>query len=55
VLAKIGDRVEAGQPLAALTWAEADRRNQALPLLERAFVVTDEPADPPPLIHGEVP
>ena len=54
VLAKIGDRVEAGQPLATVTWAEADRRDQALALLEGAFAVADEPVEPPPLIHGEV-
>jgi len=55
LLAKVGDRVEAGQPLAALAWAEEDRRDRALTLLERAFVIADEPVDPPPLIHGEVP
>ncbi len=54
VLAKVGDRVEAGGPLARLTWADPGRLEQALPLVERAFAVSDEPVAPPPLIHGEV-
>lgn len=55
VLAKVGDRVDAGRPLAALRWAETGRRDEALPLVKRAFAIADEPVDPPPLIHGEVP
>lgn len=54
VLAKVGDRVEAGRPLARLTWADPGRLDQALPLVERAFAVAEEPVAPPPLIHGEV-
>jgi pyrimidine-nucleoside phosphorylase len=54
VLAKVGDRVEADRPLARLTWADPGRLEQALPLVERAFALADEPVAPPPLIHGEV-
>jgi pyrimidine-nucleoside phosphorylase len=55
VLAKVGDRVRAGQPLARLAWADSARLADALPLVERAFAVAEEPVAPPPLIHGEVP
>jgi pyrimidine-nucleoside phosphorylase len=55
VLAKVGDRVGAGQPLARLAWADPGRRDEALLLVERAFAVVEEPVAPPPLIHGEVP
>jgi len=54
VLAKVGDPVEAGQPLARLAWADPDRLAAALPLVERAFTVGEEPVAPPPLVHGEV-
>jgi pyrimidine-nucleoside phosphorylase len=55
VLAKVGDPIEKGQPLALLNWADSDRLADALPLLEQAFTLVDEPVSPPPLIHGEVP
>jgi len=55
VLVKVGDRVEAGQPLARLAWADPGRLAGALPLVERAFAIAKEPVAPPPLIHGEVP
>jgi pyrimidine-nucleoside phosphorylase len=55
VLAKVGNPVEAGQPLARLAWADPARLAQALPLVERAFAISKEPVAPPPLIHGEVP
>ncbi|MBS1195943.1 MAG: pyrimidine-nucleoside phosphorylase [Actinobacteria bacterium] len=55
VLAKVGDPVEADQPLARLAWADPGRLAQALPLVERAFAISKEPVAPPPLIHGEVP
>ncbi|MFH1329953.1 MAG: thymidine phosphorylase [Actinomycetota bacterium] len=54
VLAKIGDTVEAGQPLVRLAWADPARLAQALPLVERALEIGEERVAPPPLIHGEV-
>jgi pyrimidine-nucleoside phosphorylase len=54
VLAKVGDPVEAGQPLVRLAWADPGRLAQALPLVEGALTTSDERVAPPPLIHGEV-
>jgi pyrimidine-nucleoside phosphorylase len=54
VLAKVGDAVEAGQPLVRLAWADPNRLAQAIPLVERALEVGEERVAPPPLIHGEV-
>jgi len=54
ILAKVGDAVEAGQPLVRLTWADRTRLEQALPLVERALEIGEERVAPPPLIHGEV-
>ncbi len=50
----IGDRVEAGQPLARLAWADPSRLERALPLVERAFEIREGPAEAPPLVYGEV-
>ena len=55
VLVKVGDHIEAGQPLARLAWADPARLEQALPLVERAFTLGVEPVAPLPLFHGEVP
>ncbi|HUU61031.1 MAG TPA: hypothetical protein VMX37_01400, partial [Acidimicrobiia bacterium] len=55
VLVKVGDRIEMGEPLARLTWSDPARLERALPLVERAFALADEPVAPPPLIRGEVP
>jgi len=54
VAAKVGDRVEAGGLLARLTWADPARLEAALPLVQRAFALADDPVAPPPLILGEV-
>jgi thymidine phosphorylase len=54
VLAKVGDPVEAGQPLVRLAWADPARLAQALPLVQRALEIGEERVAPPPLIHGEV-
>jgi pyrimidine-nucleoside phosphorylase len=54
VLAKVGDPVEAGQPLVRLAWADPDRLATALPLVERALEIGEDRVAPPPLIHGEV-
>jgi hypothetical protein len=47
--------VEAGQPLARLAWADPDRLEQALPLVERALQVGEARVAPPPLIQEELP
>lgn len=54
VLARVGEQVEAGQPLARIAWADAGRLAEARPLVERAFAVSAEPVAAPPLFHGEV-
>ncbi len=51
VLAKRGDEVEQGQPIARVGWADRGRLEDALELLEEAWLIDDEPpADPPSLI-----
>jgi thymidine phosphorylase len=55
VHARIGDRVEMGQPLATL--AIGDREVDERRLVEKirgAFVIGDEPVEPPQLILGTV-
>ena len=42
VLAKVGDPVEAGQPLVRLAWADPDRLAGALPLVERALEIGED-------------
>jgi thymidine phosphorylase len=54
VLAKLGDLVEQGQPLARLLWANAGKLNNARALAAKAFELSDEPAAAPELILGEV-
>jgi pyrimidine-nucleoside phosphorylase len=53
VLAKIGDNVVKGQPLAAVAYGDEGRLQAAIPLLERAWQLGDI-ADPPPLVIGRV-
>jgi len=53
VLAKVGDRVSAGDPLAAIEYREHSRLESALPLLERAWEIGDR-ASFPQLIIGHV-
>jgi len=53
VLAKIGDSVSKGQPLAAVAYGDENRLQAAIPLLERAWEF-GEGADPPPLVIGRV-
>ncbi len=50
LLAKIGDRVEAGQPLAQLLTGDPDRLVVALGRLETAFQIGPAPVDPPALV-----
>jgi thymidine phosphorylase len=49
---KIGAKVSKGDPLLRLHWNERRRLDEALTLAERAVVVDEGPANPPPLILG---
>lgn len=50
VMAKIGDRVEAGDPLAELSFNDAGRLPAAEELLAGAWTIADEAVEPAPLI-----
>jgi len=54
VMAKIGDPVQRGEPLARIAWSDRGRFERAFALLEGAFAISDEPVEPPQLIQGEV-
>lgn len=54
LLAKVGDRVERGQPLARLHVGRPDRLAEAKRLLEEAYRIGEEKAEPGPLILGQV-
>ncbi|GAB6876074.1 pyrimidine-nucleoside phosphorylase [Thermaerobacter litoralis] len=55
VMAKrLGERVEAGEPLVELHFNDPGRLEEARRWLERAFTLADEPAPLPPLIHAVV-
>ena len=54
ILAKPGEPVEVGQPLARLSFNDAGRLAMARPLLKQAFQIGASPAERPPLILGEV-
>ncbi len=54
VMAKVGDPIERGEPLARVAWTDRGRLDRALTLLESAFAVSEEPVEPPKLIQGEV-
>jgi len=49
-LAKIGERVVAGQPLATLHAATQERIEAALPWVRQAFVIGDQPVMESPLV-----
>ncbi|MEX1279478.1 MAG: thymidine phosphorylase [Acidimicrobiia bacterium] len=51
--AKVGDRVEAGDPIATVRWRDEDRLAACLELLPSAWTFGDE-VDPPPLIHDRL-
>jgi thymidine phosphorylase len=53
ILAKIGDEVQQGQPLAVVAYGDEGRLQRALPLLERAWSIGAEAAAPQ-LIIGRV-
>jgi pyrimidine-nucleoside phosphorylase len=48
----VGDRVEAGEPLAAVFSRDPARRREAGLVLESAFVVSDEEPPARPLVLG---
>ncbi|MGH9052227.1 MAG: thymidine phosphorylase [Acidimicrobiia bacterium] len=53
LLAKRGDRVEPGEPLALVGWADPERRGAAWELLEQAWRIDDEQPIEAPLLIGE--
>ncbi|HEY5579148.1 MAG TPA: thymidine phosphorylase [Acidimicrobiia bacterium] len=54
VLAKEGERVEQGEPLARLAWNDRMRLREAKDLLASAWSIGTLPASPRPLVLGEV-
>jgi len=54
IVAKLGERVDEGQPLARISFNDEGRLAMARPLLKRAFHIATIPAARPPLILGEV-
>jgi thymidine phosphorylase len=51
---KVGDRVDAGDPLARVAWNDRERLDAALPSIERAFEIGEQPRPPVTLIYEEV-
>ncbi len=54
VEAKVGDRVSTGDPLARVSWNDRSRFDAALPVIERAFTISDAPPAATALIHEEI-
>ncbi|MEN8114686.1 MAG: thymidine phosphorylase [Actinomycetota bacterium] len=54
VLARVGDALDAGAPLATVRYNTEAQLDACLPVLETAWNLTDEPQSPRPLILGEV-
>jgi pyrimidine-nucleoside phosphorylase len=54
IMAKLGERVDEGQPLARMSFNDEGRLATAKPLLKRAFHIATIPAAQPSLILGEV-
>ena len=54
LVAKLGEHVEEGQPLARMSYNDEGRLAVAKPLLTRAFQIATIPASQPSLILGEV-
>ena len=54
IVAKLGERVDEGQPLARISFNDEGRLAMARPLLKRAFHIATIPAAQRPLILGEV-
>jgi pyrimidine-nucleoside phosphorylase len=51
---KVGDPVAAGEALATITYSDEGRLASALPLIERAWEIVEEPTAPKPLVIGDV-
>lgn len=54
LLAKPGDRVERGEPIARLEYRHQARLDEALRILSSAWTITDSPPDPPDLIVDRI-
>lgn len=54
VLAKVGDRVAAGEPLATVAWNDSARLEAATPLLESAWEIGDEAPPEAPVVLEEI-
>jgi pyrimidine-nucleoside phosphorylase len=54
VQAKVGDEVQEGDALATVSYNTSSQLAACLPVLETAWILTDEPPAPRPLILGEV-
>ncbi len=54
LLAKEGDRVEEGEPLARIAWNDPARREAAQPFLDRVWRISSLPASRRPMLLGEV-
>lgn len=55
VLVRVGERVEAGQPLAVVGWSSRPLNREALEQrVRRAFALETEPANPGPLVLAEL-
>jgi pyrimidine-nucleoside phosphorylase len=52
--AKVGHRVEPGQPLATLHAGDEQQLQAAQRLLQAAYLIADRPVEAPPLIHERV-
>jgi pyrimidine-nucleoside phosphorylase len=54
LLASVGDRVEAGQPVARLAYRHEARLTEALRVLDEAWAVSPDPVEPTPLIASRI-
>jgi pyrimidine-nucleoside phosphorylase len=54
VLAKVGHAVAAGEPLATISWNDADRLEAATSILETAWVIGDEAPPATPIVLEEI-
>jgi pyrimidine-nucleoside phosphorylase len=52
--AKIGDRVERGQPLATVAYSDESKLDAALPVVTSAWTISDSQPEPPELVIGRI-
>ncbi len=52
---KIGDRIDAGEPIGEIHARSPDAAEQAAARTLASMTVTEEPVEPPPLIHDWFP